>query len=61
MDDVRDDMFVLINVSEGIFVCYSVKELISNEMLVYVVVNKFLNVNNFFFDVMFVEEDLLLS
>lgn len=54
-------MLVLINVSEGIFVCYSVKELISNEMLVYVVVNKFLNVNNFFFDVMFVEEDLLVS
>lgn len=61
VDDVRDDMSVSTNVSEGTFVRHSVRQPISNELPVYAVVNKSLDANNPHPDVMSTEDDILES
>lgn len=61
VDDVRDDMSVSTNVSEGTFVRHSVRQPISNELPVYAVVNKSLDANNPPPDVISTEDDILES
>lgn len=61
VDDVRDDMSVSTNVSEGTFVRHIVRQPISNELPVYAVVNKSLDANNPPPDVMSTEDDILES
>ncbi|XP_065927132.1 uncharacterized protein [Magallana gigas] len=61
VDDVRDDMSISTNLSEGTFIRHSVKQPISNELPVYAVVNKSLDTINPPPDVMPAEEDLSVS
>lgn len=61
VDDVRDDMSVSTNMSEGTFIRHSVKQPISNELPVYAVVNKSLDTISPPPDVMPAEEDLSVS